>query len=148
MKKYGYYWSRKVNCPINRGLNQLAQEKRERINDENKRRGKDRKIYLDKKVGKWRQKTWIGFSIWLFIAACGIIFLLYKSKWQIDAASAFAESLVENIIISALLFLLGAVFTGVTIKTLFNKYRNHPNIEAYKNGIEFPDDLQDLEQES
>jgi len=126
---------------------QLAKEKRERIKDENKRRHEKRKEYLNKQVGNWRRKTLSEFALWLLVAIGGIIFLLWKSNWQIDAASKLAQTLHSNFIISVLIFLLGAVFTGVTIRTLFNKYRNHSNIEAYKKGIDIPDDLKDIEVE-
>ena len=110
------------------------------------KRGNVKNIDLMKSLGGEKDMDRI-FYLGRVVALIGIILLL-KSNWQIDSANKLAHDFHTNFIISAVIFLLGAVFTGITIRTLFNKYRNHSNIEAYKNALEIPEELVELEYES
>jgi hypothetical protein len=123
---------------------ELNQERKERLKVDNQRRKELRSNFIQKELNKWRRKTWVEFLIWMLLWLIITIGFLWTSDWNFNKALEGFIQLKANIIISSLFALAGIVFSGITIRTLFNKYRNHSNIEAYKKSIDIPDDYKEL----
>ncbi|WP_143392260.1 hypothetical protein [Flavobacterium psychrophilum] len=103
-----------------------------------------RNQWISNELKKWRNKTWIEFSIITSIMIAGIVYVLYKSNWNFTNAIAYFTVLKSNSIISGAITLLLVIFNTITIKTLFGKYRNHSNIKSYREGLPIPNDLKEL----
>ena len=123
---------------------ELDASKAREIEKENKIRELKREQLIKKQLKKWRGKSWLELSISLSVAIIAILVLLYFSDWNINQATMLFKSLKTNIIISFGLTLLAVVFSGVVIKTLFNKYRNISNIKAFIELIKIPDELKEI----
>ena len=123
---------------------QLNREKSQRLIEENKRRKEKRVEYKENIVSQWRRKSIYEFLAGLAVIIVGLLFILYQSDWNFSKANEMARSLQSNFIVGVIIFILGAIFSGITIRTLFNKYRNHSNIKAFTDSIEYPDDMVEL----
>ena len=75
---------------------------------------------------------------------CYLSVLLYISDWSLVKAGVLFTALKGNLVVGLILFLVGAIFSSIILKTLFNKYRNHSNIKAYKESIEIPEELKEI----
>jgi len=108
----------------------------------------NRKIKRDKwvsdQVKRWRTKTWIEFILLLAILTIGIVYILFQSNWNISNSIIFFKELKSNILVSGGISLVVFIFTSITVKTLYNKYRNHSNINNYKKGLEIPAEMKEL----
>lgn len=104
-----------------------------------------REAFIDEKVKRWRQKSWIELSIWGIFAIICVVYIGYIADWDWNNTVSKFQELKGNIIITTMIFILSSVFSGVCIKTLFNKYRNHSNIKAFKEELKIPSDLVEIE---
>lgn len=123
---------------------ELEKAKSKEIEKENKIRELKREKYINEKVYKWRKRSWIELSISLLVTLFGIMILLFVSDWNMSQATKLFIALKGNLIFSFLLALIGIVFSSVIIKSLFNKYRNHSNIKAFKELIEMPEEIKEI----
>jgi len=125
--------------------NSFEQELTQLKEKEQKREASEKKLKLDafykKRLYSWRKKSWIEFGISILVFLLPIIYFLNKTEWNLNKTSEELIALKSNIIVSSIVPFIGLVFSGVVIRTLFNKYRNHSNINAYKSSIEVPDEL-------
>lgn len=124
---------------------ELTLEKNKQAKFENQIRSKNRENYIQNQVKKWRQKTIIELVIFLVILIGGMIWLLSSCNWSLSQALIKYKDLSTNIIISSLLSLVGLVFSSIFLNSLFSKYRDYSNIEAYIRTIKIPEDLKDIE---
>jgi hypothetical protein len=127
---------------------QLEKAKSKETEKEKKIRELKREKYINEKVFKWRKKSWMELALSLLVALLGILFLLIFSDWNMSQASELFSALKGNLIFSLLLALIGIVFSSIIIKSLFNKYRNHSNIKAFKELIEIPEEIKEIEPNS
>lgn len=123
---------------IEKELKELKEKELQR--EEKKRKQKIEEFYKHE-IFKWRRKSWIEFGILIFIILIPLLYLLFKTNWDFKLTNEIINNLRSNIIISLVIALIGIVFSGVVIKTLFNKYRNHSNIKAYKDSIKIPEHI-------
>lgn len=121
--------------------NQLQKNQSHTLRLENEIRQEKRKKFINGKIKRWRLLGWIEVSVCLCIFTSVIVYFLYKNDWSLEQASVQIGKAKENIIFSGLLFIGGLFVNGVSIKSLVDKYRNHSNIKAFKEGIEIPKDL-------
>lgn len=125
--------------------NQIELERKKRITEENKRRREKRDDYLDKMLTKWRTTTNYELLVWVLIVLVSMFSILWFTQWDYKKAIELYEQLKSNVIISSLLFLVGTVFSALTLKKWYDKNHNYANIENYKKSIKIPDSLEDLE---
>ena len=112
-------------------LNKLKkQEQKKKLNE-----------FFEKKLNNWRRKSWLEFGVSILVFLIPIFYFLIINKWDLNETSNELIALNSNIIVSSIISLIGLFFSGVVIKTLYNKYRNHSNINAFKSSIEIPDDI-------
>lgn len=123
---------------------ELDASKAREIEKENTIRELKREQLIEKQLKKWRGKSWLELIISISLAVIAILVLLYFSDWNINQATILFTSLKTNIIISFILTLFAVVFSGVVIKTLFNKYRNTSNIKSFIELIKIPDELKEI----
>lgn len=123
---------------------ELAKYKEKEIENEIKTRDKKREDFIKGKLKAWRRKSWIEFVITIIIILSGILWLMYKSNWDMNQLKELYSSLKLNILFTSFLSILSIIFSGVVIKTLFNKYRNHSNIKAFIDTLKIPEDLKQL----
>lgn len=130
---------------INKLQDELKNERIKHAKYENQIRSKHRDDYIQKQVKKWRYKTIIELIIFVGILVCGIIWLLSSCDWNFNQALIKYKDLSANIIVSTILSLIGLIFSSILLNSLFSKFRDYPNIEAYIRTIKIPEDLKDVE---
>lgn len=97
--------------------------------------------WIKEQLKSWRKKSWIEFFVLLAIIIGILIYLMIKSNWNISSAGVYFTELKSNFLIGGFLAILSFIFTGITIKTLLGKYRNHSNIQNYIKGLKIPEEL-------
>jgi len=112
--------------------------------EKNKNREIKRDKWIQKQLIKWKEKSWIEFSVFILLFVLGIIYILYHSNWNYINAVEYFKNLNSNIIVSGLVSLTLFVFSGITLKTLLGKYRNHSNIQNYLKGLKIPEEYKEL----
>ncbi len=135
------------NTQISDLSQQLDSERRQRISAQNQIRKGMRADYKLEVISKWRGKSIREFIAGLLLISSGIVYILYKADWQLLKANEMAKSLQSNFIFGTMLFVLGSIFSGFTIRTLFNKYRNESNIKAFTDSIEYSEDMMNIQEE-
>ncbi len=123
---------------------QLDQERKERVKEENNRRAELREDLVKNELKKWRKTICKDLLIWGFLLIASIIFLLWNCSWEISCIPQTFLNYKENIFIIFLLFILNAIFTGITVKKWYDMNHNYSNIENYKKTIKIPDNLNDI----
>lgn len=119
-------------------LNQLKEKERQK--EEREKKLKIEKFYKES-IYKWRRKSWIEFVSSMLIFIVPILYILQLTGWNFKQTGKVFNNLASNIIVSSIITLAGLIFSGIVIKTLFNKYRNHSNINAYKTSLKLPNNL-------
>jgi predicted nucleic acid-binding protein len=123
---------------------ELNHERMERLKIDNQRRSELRSIFVVNELKKWRRKTLVELVIWMLLWLIIVISFLGISDWNLNKAMETFVKLNTNVVISSIVALAGMFFSSITIKTLYDKYRNFSNIEAYKKSIVIPDDYKEL----
>ncbi len=95
-------------------------------------------LFIEKKIKKWRLYTIIECTIAFLVIICISIYLLILNEWDLNKTIEYYKSnFIINIIISFIILLIN----GYYFKSLYDKYRNHSNIENFKKNIRIPKDL-------
>ncbi len=122
----------------------LRNEKNSQIQRENQIREKERDEYIKKFVRKWRLKTIIELVLFIAILISGTFWLLASCDWSLNQALIKYKDLSTNIIVSTSLSIIGLVFSSILLNSLFSKYRDYSNIEAYIRTIKIPEELKEI----
>jgi hypothetical protein len=131
---------------VNKSETALDEERQKRLKAENALIRIERESYLNKRIAKWRQKNWLELFGWSLLVLFSLLWVFYVSNWDLSKAIDLIKELKGNIVISGLLWLLGLVFSIVSLSSLVSKYRNHSNIKAFIDNIEkfeMPHELKD-----
>lgn len=91
---------------------------------------------MNRRKEKWRKKNWLGLLGWSLLVVLSLTWIFYVSDWDVSKAIYLIKELSGNIIISGLLWLLGLIFSIVSLSSLVSKYRNHSNIKAFIDNVE------------
>jgi hypothetical protein len=113
---------------------EIAKLKAENIEKENAIRTSKRNDLINRKIEKWRIKSWIWLIIVGLLLIVGIIWIFNANFFEIN-------NFINQKIVAIVFSVLSCLFESVVIKSLYDKYQNHSNINAYKNSIQIPDDL-------
>ncbi len=124
--------------------NKVNELETELLKEKNKNREINRDKWISKELTKWRRKSWIEFFISILLFGLGILYILYHSDWNTKQSVEYFKSLNSNILISSLISIVVFIFSGITLKTLLGKYRNHSNIQNYIKGLKIPEDYKEL----
>jgi len=77
---------------------------------------------------RWRRPVWIQLILVIFMLTLGATMLLWFHSWNIlEATSTIAQNRLLTASIAAGWFILSTF----CIKDLYNKYKNHSNINAF-----------------
>jgi hypothetical protein len=136
-----------VNTDKDKEINQLRidleKERELRRIEENKRVKEKRVDYISTKVSKWQKNAFNELIVWVIIFLISGLFILYISEWDINKASTLFTDLKKNIIVSSVLFIVGTIFSVISLKKWYDRNHNYSNIESFKKSIQIPEELQD-----
>lgn len=124
---------------------ELSEERKSRKTDENKRRKKLREDFIEEKIKNWRRAAYIELGVWAGIIVISLIILLSISDWKINNALALYSQLKVNAIFSTVVVIIGIIFSGFTIKKMYDRNHNYSNIENYKKNVKTPEEYNDIE---
>lgn len=116
----------------------------ELLNQKNENRAFQRELWIDKKVKKWRIKSWIELSICLIGFLLVFIYLLYSNNWNIISLISEIQIFSKNIIFSTFFSIVWAIFTIIILRSIYDKYRNESNIASFKSNLKIPKDYIEL----
>ncbi|RCR67689.1 hypothetical protein DUE52_19985 [Larkinella punicea] len=121
--------------------NQLDIERQQRKKESLSRKKKERNDYINTKVKKWQNNVNYELIIWGIIFIVSVVYILYLASWNINLAIGLYKNIKDDFIFGNILFILGLIFTGFTIKKWYDRHHNYSNIENYKKNIEIPENL-------
>ena len=128
----------------NNSNSKVTELQSELLIEKNKNREIQRDEWIRKQLTKWRRKSWVEFFLLVFLFGLGILYIFYHSKWAFAKAIEYIKILNSSIISSSLVSLALFIFSGITLKTLLGKYRNHSNIQNYIKGLKVPEEYKEL----
>jgi len=137
------------STPINQVIvntAELEEERKKRLKAENELIKVKQELYLKERINKWRRSNWLELGAWFLIFIISIIYIFYKSDWDITKVTNLIKALNGNILFSILVWLVGLVFSIVSFRSLVAKYRNHSNIKAFIDKVEkyeMPEEFKD-----
>lgn len=95
-------------------------------------------LFIKKKIKKWRLYTIIECIISILIFIIIVLYLLNLNDWDFNKTIEYYKgNFVINVIISIIMIFVNGFF----FKSLYDKFRNHSNIENFKKNIEIPKEL-------
>ena len=112
--------------------------------EKNKHREHLRQSFIDEEIKKWRNKSWKELGYCFLIVLLTVVVILYFSQWDINQAINLTTKATSNIVVSTFISLAWLFFTGFVVKSLYDKYRNHSNIENFKKGLSIPEDFKEI----
>lgn len=114
----------------------LEKEKRKRTKAENDLIKIKRDNYIKGRIYKWRRNNWFELGAWFLLFAVSLLWLFYISEWNITKVTDLVKALNRNILFTISVWLIGLIFSIVSLRSLVAKYRNHSNIKAFIENIE------------
>jgi hypothetical protein len=124
---------------------ELTNEKKSRRIEENKRRKKLREDLIETKIKQWRRAANIELIVWVGIIIISLLILFLVSDWKFKNALDLYSQLKVNAIFSTILFIIGIIFSGSTIKKIYDRNHDYSNIENYKKNVIIPEEYNNLE---
>jgi hypothetical protein len=121
---------------INKHSTALEEEQKKRLKAENELIKIKRDKYFKDKLKTWRKRNWIELIIGVSAFVGGVLWMMFKSEWDMNKAMTLFVELNKNLLFSALLWLGGLIFSIVPLRSLVDKYRNHSNIKAFLDNLE------------
>lgn len=112
---------------------------------ENEKRTTQREEFIQNKIKKWRRRSIYELVVFISILLGGILWMLWSNNWSLSQMISKYKDLSANIIVSTIISIFGIIFSSITLNTLFSKYRDYSNIEAYIRTIKIPEELQNIE---
>lgn len=94
--------------------------------------------YINSEIEKWRFRAKIKLIISLAILMLILSSAFYKNDFDFDKTLNYCS---ENKIISGLISITIFIINVWFIKSLYDRYENHSNIENFKKSINIPDNL-------
>lgn len=134
----------KIVSEKNNSNSKVTELESELLREKNANREILRKNWKDKELKKWRNKTWIEFSILTTFFLICLSYIVFQSKWEINRAIEYVKDLNSDFLLSTFISFVLFIFNAITIKTLFGKYRNHSNIKSYLEGLSIPNEMREL----
>jgi len=114
------------------------------LEEKNQLRQYRREEWIALQIKSWRRKSWFELFIIIVLFSIGAFLVFYFSDWNFNLALQYVTELKSNIVISCFVSFISFLFLNITIKTIYNKYRNFSNIENFKKTLKIPDDLIEL----
>ena len=127
---------------------EIATLKTKLLDEQNSKRSDLREEFYNKKIRKWRLKSWIEVFISVLFILIPFLYLCYQSNWIGSEIVNTVTKFQTDFWISAAITIFGFIFTKISLPTLVGKYRSHSNIENFKKGLKLPDEYKHLEEPS
>lgn len=131
---------------LDRANKGLADEKKMRLEVENKYRIEKREDWYNKRIKKWRDRSIIYLTIGgLLLFLTPLLLLLIQNNFEARVIFDKTVQLKKNEFINTLWMIIGAGFTGILIKRTVDKY-TESNIKAFRDLIihEIPSEYREL----
>ena len=136
--------SKDIDSVVNDNDLEITKLKSKVLTEQNKNREIQRDKWYNDKLKKWRRKSWIEFFICVFILVIGILYTYYQCNWDTTKMIESFRGSDYKIIIGPFISFSSTIFSVIVLNTLVGKYRNHSNIESYKNGLKIPEEYKEL----
>jgi hypothetical protein len=104
-----------------------------------------RERFIANELKKWRGKSWIWLSIVGALLLSGIVWIIILCNGNLLETEKFIDKLFQNKLIAIALSFISLIVEGFIVKSLYDKYQNHSNINAYKQNIKIPNELNPIE---
>lgn len=101
-----------------------------------------RESWESEQVSKWRRKTWIELVFWVLLITVFAIYLLFQASWNLNRAKQIYAELEADILIGSAISIVVMIMMYFTIRSLYDKYRNLSNVNSFKAGLKFPEELE------
>jgi len=135
----------KSQTELSRKDDEIKKLKEENIRLENKRRKVLREEYIKNALKSWRNESWLYFTIFITLLIISLIWLcITLSNNQATLTNSFINNLFQSKIFSAIFSFIVIILNYFVIRSLYDKYNNHSNINSYKASITIPEELQDI----
>lgn len=97
-----------------------------------------KEIFFKSELKKWRKRTILECIMSILVLILIIVYVLFINEWNIEKSiEYYKNSFILSVTISILLLVINYFY----FRSLYDKYRNHSNIENYKKNIEIPKNL-------
>ena len=116
---------------------EIEKLRQENIEREKRIKAEKREQFIADELKKWRKKSWIWLSIVGFFLLCGIIWIIMVNSGNLTDTN----KILQNKLIAWSLSAVFVIIESFIIKSLYDKYQNHSNINAYKENIIIPENL-------
>ena len=126
---------------IDKLSNELEREKTEKYEILQKLKAENREKFIENEIVKWKNKSLNYLFYCGLVLICSFIYFLYLAEWQIENFKNVYENYKNNFLITALITIVGFIFTFFILWDFRGKYYNHSNIKAFKDLIKIPEEL-------
>lgn len=96
------------------------------------------KNFIDKKIERWRNNAKIKLAVSVTFLIAIIFGAFYYNDFKISTTVNYCK---ENLVVSFMISFLIFIINGWFLKSLYDRYESHSNIENYKKGLNIPDNL-------
>lgn len=121
--------------------NELEKERKEKNEILKNLVTKNREKFIENEIAKWKNKSLMQLMYCGIVMICAITYFLYLAEWKIDNCIYVYENYKNNLLITALITIVGFVFTFFILWDFRGKHYNHSNIKAFKDLIKIPENL-------
>ena len=142
IKTESEYEIQKRNTELQEKNIEIEKLKQENIERENDLRNHKRELFISNELKKWRFKSWLWFGIVSVIFLVGISWIIISFEGDLSETDKLLDKLLQNKLVAILASFITAVIDGVIVKSLYDKYLNHSNINSFKKNIKIPKGLQ------
>lgn len=97
--------------------------------------------YIETQLKKWRRPTIYSICLWIASSLFVILYFFYVSNWNINIADQNLKELKNSLLFSGSILIVGFIFTRITYKLWYDKYKNFSNIENFKKSLKIPKDF-------
>lgn len=121
--------------------NELEKERKEKSEILKNLVAENREKFIENEITKWKNKSLKQLMYCGIVLICAITYFLYLAEWKIDNCTYVYENYKNNLLITALITIVGFIFTFFILWDFRGKYYNHSNIKAFKDLIKIPEHL-------
>lgn len=117
----------------------------ENIRLQNEIRKPKREKFIRNKVFWWRARSFFLVLVGPVVLIITLCYVVNLNSGDLKLSKEFLQKYTNNIIFSSLISLASLIYSGIFIKIFADRF-NHSALNAYKNGIEVPAELKNLQE--
>lgn len=120
--------------------------KKTNLDIENRIREEKRNVYIKRELIKWRTKSWIWLTFFGLLFLITLVWIIILFNGNLKEANRFIDQVLQCKIVVVLLGFVVFIIESLVIRSLYDKYRNYSNINAFKEGIDIPEEIKSLKE--